>query len=65
VTPAPLPQRPSEFDFDGTQLSEAISATFRRRKTALPADFLVALSPDFSGNASKQRQWLLLSSAGG
>ena len=28
-----------EFDFDGAQLSDAIRATFRRRKTALPADF--------------------------
>jgi hypothetical protein len=46
-----------EFDFDGAQLSDAIRATFRRRKTVLPADFPVALSSDFSGNASKQHQW--------
>jgi len=46
-----------DFDFDGGLLTDAIRATFRRRKTALPADFPVALSPDFSGNASKQRQW--------
>jgi len=46
-----------EFDFDGAQLSNAILATFRRRKTALPADFPVALSREFFGDPSKQRQW--------
>jgi len=46
-----------EFDFDGAQLSDAIRATFRRRNTALPDGFPVALSPEFSGDASKQRQW--------
>lgn len=46
-----------EFDFDGEVLSAAIRATFRRRKTALPAEFPVALSPEFYGAPAKQRQW--------
>jgi hypothetical protein len=46
-----------EFDFDGEVLSAAIRATFRRRKTALPAEFPVALSQEFYDEPTKQRQW--------
>jgi Nucleotidyl transferase AbiEii toxin, Type IV TA system len=46
-----------EFDFDGSVLSAAIRATFKRRKTALTAIMPLALGADFSGNPLKQTQW--------
>ena len=46
-----------DFKFDGTQLRDGIRAAFRRRTTALSADFAVALSREFSGNDSELRQW--------
>ena len=46
-----------EFDFDGALLTRAIAATFRRRKTALPAELPVALSAEFSSDPSKRLQW--------
>jgi hypothetical protein len=46
-----------EFDFDGEMLSAAIRATFRRRKTALPAEFPFALCQEFYDEPTKQRQW--------
>jgi hypothetical protein len=45
------------FEFDGKVLSDAISATFSRRKTPLPTGNPVALSGEFMGNEAKQRQW--------
>jgi hypothetical protein len=46
-----------EFEFEGVVLSGAIRATFHRRKTVLPDGIPVGLSPEFSGNDSKRRQW--------
>jgi predicted nucleotidyltransferase component of viral defense system len=46
-----------EFEFEGEWLSEAIRATFQRRRTALGADTPFALSRDFARDAGKQRQW--------
>jgi hypothetical protein len=43
-----------EFDFDGTRLAEAISRTFERRGTALPA--AVEAFTEFFIDA-KQTQW--------
>jgi hypothetical protein len=47
----------STFHFDGETLSRAIEATFRRRKTALPTEAPLALSPDFAEDQIKQKQW--------
>jgi predicted nucleotidyltransferase component of viral defense system len=47
----------NEFHFDGETLSRAIEATFRRRKTALPSEAPLALSPDFAEDQIKQKQW--------
>jgi Nucleotidyl transferase AbiEii toxin, Type IV TA system len=46
-----------QFEFDGELLSKAIQATFKRRKTELPSDLPLALTPEFSSEATKQRQW--------
>lgn len=46
-----------EFDFDGELLSKAVQATFKRRKTELPAVLPLALSAEFSSDATKQRQY--------
>ena len=46
-----------DFDFDGGVLSTAIQATFKRRKTALIPTMPLALTSEFSNDASKQRQW--------
>jgi predicted nucleotidyltransferase component of viral defense system len=45
------------FPFEGELLTRAITATFNRRKTALPPMLPVALSPIFANDASKQTQW--------
>ena len=45
------------FSFDGERLCQAIEATFSRRQTDLPADTPVALTPAFSDDPAKQRQW--------
>jgi predicted nucleotidyltransferase component of viral defense system len=47
----------NNFSFDGPLLCQAIQATFTRRKTALPIDLPVALTPAFSENPLKQSQW--------
>jgi hypothetical protein len=46
-----------EFDFSGGDLSRAIRATFRRRRTQLPKTLPLALSDEFGAAPSKQRQW--------
>jgi hypothetical protein len=46
-----------QFDFQGPLLCEAIRATFARRRTLIPADLPVALSPEFSQDHNKQQQW--------
>ena len=45
------------FEFDAALLSKAIRATFKRRKTELPLSLPLALSMEFSSDATKQRQW--------
>ncbi len=45
------------FEFDETQLGRAIAATFERRETAIPRDIPDGLTPAFSQDEAKQRQW--------
>ena len=45
------------FDFDGSSLTAAIQATFRRRATVLPSGTPFSLSPEFHDAPSKQMQW--------
>ncbi len=45
------------FDFDATVLVSALRATFERRKTPLPADLPVALTPAFTTDTGKLSQW--------
>ncbi|HEX2209706.1 MAG TPA: nucleotidyl transferase AbiEii/AbiGii toxin family protein [Longimicrobium sp.] len=45
------------FAFDGSQLAEAIAATFERRRTPLPDGVPVALTDPFAGDEARQRQW--------
>ena len=45
------------FEFDGAVLSDAISATFVRRKTPLPESLPVALSGEFADSPAKRGQW--------
>ncbi|MGA2701229.1 MAG: nucleotidyl transferase AbiEii/AbiGii toxin family protein [Isosphaeraceae bacterium] len=46
-----------EFPFDGKTLSEAIRATFQRRRTPVPALPPIALRSDFGGDDTKGFQW--------
>lgn len=45
------------FAFDGALLSDAINATFKRRRTDIPADMPLALSDEFSRDSQKAKQW--------
>ena len=45
------------FAFDGQTLREAISATFQRRQTPMPAEAPLALTDAFAQDAGKQAQW--------
>jgi len=45
------------FAFDGQLLVDAISATFARRGTPLPADTPTAFSTEFTGDSTKNVQW--------
>lgn len=45
------------FPFEGATLTRAIAATFRRRKTVVPADVPLALTTEFSAEQARQRQW--------
>jgi len=47
----------SSCDFNGEDLSEAIRATFARRRTPLPTKAPVALTGEFAGEQLKQNQW--------
>jgi predicted nucleotidyltransferase component of viral defense system len=47
-----------QFAFEGPSLSEAIRATFSRRKTALPESIPVGLSAELAEDADKQKQWV-------
>jgi hypothetical protein len=46
-----------QFPFDGSQLSAAMAATFRRRGTPLPDSVPVALTAGFSEGGARQQQW--------
>jgi Nucleotidyl transferase AbiEii toxin, Type IV TA system len=46
-----------EFEFDGKTLSQALEATFNRRKTSLPTETPLALTEEFYGDATKKMQW--------
>ena len=45
------------FSFNGPVLTDAIAATFDRRRTDLPTDTPIALTPVFAEDAEKQAQW--------
>ncbi len=44
-------------EFDGRVLSEALSATFARRRTVMPQDVPIGLSEEFGADESKRVQW--------
>jgi len=46
-----------EFKFDGSNLSEAVKATFARRGTSIPNDQPAAFTEEFYTNPDKQVQW--------
>lgn len=46
-----------KFSFQGEVFSLAIKATFDRRKTSLPKELPLALTPEFFEDSSKQAQW--------
>lgn len=48
----------NEFQFDGSQLTEAIRATFTRRRTPIPISEPAALTDEFYTSANKQIQWI-------
>ena len=53
------------FEFDGRLLSEAIKATFQRRRTRLPDEPPLALTDRFGSDEAKSAQWrAFLSRAG-
>jgi len=45
------------FNFNGTELCQAIQNTFNRRKTAIPTDPPLAFTADFHRNENKVLQW--------
>ena len=45
------------FPFDGATLSQALEATFARRRTSLPTQPPLALTSAFGEDAAKQMQW--------
>ena len=46
-----------EFEYSGGVLCRAIRATFARRKTELPQQLPMALTPEFSDDRTKSTQW--------
>jgi predicted nucleotidyltransferase component of viral defense system len=46
-----------DFTFDGAILTRAIKATFRRRKTEIPAESPLALTEEFGRDGTKTIQW--------
>lgn len=44
-------------EFAGETICLAIKATFERRSTAIPSDTPIALTPEFSNDATKLQQW--------
>jgi hypothetical protein len=53
-----------EFGFDGELLSQAVRATFERRRTEIPTETPPALQDVFAADAEKQRQWKAFVSRG-
>ncbi|NQV28876.1 MAG: nucleotidyl transferase AbiEii/AbiGii toxin family protein [Rhodopirellula sp.] len=53
------------FDFHGELLTEAISATFERRQTTVPAGVPFALTDDFATDSGKGTQWTAFVRKGG
>lgn len=45
------------YDFNAERLSQAIAATFERRKTAIPETLPDALTPEFARDEGKLQQW--------
>jgi len=45
------------FDFQGESLTDAITATFERRQTAIPAGVPFALTDGFATDSAKRTQW--------
>jgi predicted nucleotidyltransferase component of viral defense system len=45
------------YDFAAERLAKAIAATFERRKTPIPETLAAAITPEFSRDENKQRQW--------
>ncbi len=45
------------FSFDGSMLTAAVAATFRRRETRLPREIPVAFTSEFYGDKLKEQQW--------
>jgi predicted nucleotidyltransferase component of viral defense system len=46
-----------DFDFQGSQLTDAFKATFTRRGTELPTATPLALTDEFSRDSQKAKQW--------
>ena len=44
-------------EYDGRSLSEALRATFARRRTAIPEDMPIGLSEEFGADGVKRVQW--------
>jgi predicted nucleotidyltransferase component of viral defense system len=53
------------FEFEGEKLVAAIRATFARRRTALPLELPIALTPEFTSDSAKRTQWSALSRKSG
>ena len=47
----------SRFAFNGAVLVKAVKATFKRRKTPIPAETPIALSEQFGSDGTKNIQW--------
>jgi hypothetical protein len=45
------------FEFEGETLCQAIEATFSRRRTPLPTETPLALTPEFFESTAKLTQW--------
>jgi len=43
--------------FDGSRLARALRSTFERRRTPIPAELPVALTPEFAAGEGKRAQW--------
>lgn len=52
------------FEFDGSALAQSIQATFDTRKTALPTELPLGLTPGFHDDTAKQAQWRAFVSRG-